>query len=132
VLLGTLPKREGDRDDIVMDPISLTATGKSRKICMKVLQLTLSSTAVGFVSTAASLAQSCFQLYQFWESLQEAPAAVQVIKNDLMLLNKVLQDISNEVHLSPAVALTLNACQAKVEVSRAVLIPRHLIVRSQH
>jgi len=35
-----------------------------------------------------------------------------------------LQDISNEVDdLSPAVALTLDACQAKVGVSRAVLIP---------
>jgi len=99
---------------------------------MEVLQLTLSSTAIGLASTTASLAQSCFQLYQFWESLQEAPAAVQVIKHDLLLLNKVLQEISNEVHLSPPVVLTLDACRAKVEVSRAVLTPRHLIVRTKH
>lgn len=74
------------------------------------------------MDAAARLAQSCFQLYQFWESLQEAPAAVQVIKNDLLLLSKVLQDISNEIDLSPAVALTLDACQVKVGVSRADII----------
>jgi hypothetical protein len=49
--------------------------------------------------------------------LQDAPAAAHVIKNDLMLLTKVLQDLSDSVNLSPSVSYTLDACQIKVEVS---------------
>ena len=60
--------------------------------------------------------KTCVQLYEFWESLQDAPAAVQVIKNDLMLLAKVLQDISYDANLSPSVTFTLDACQVKVDV----------------
>lgn len=69
-----------------------------------------------FEGTAAKLAQRCVQLYRFWESLQEAPVAIAVIKNDLLLLSEVLQDIANK-DLSPALSSTLDACQAKLEVS---------------
>lgn len=82
------------------------------------------------MGTAAKLAQSCIQLCQFWESLQEASAAIRVIKNDLLLLSKVLQDIANE-DLSPAVSLTLDACQAKLEVSSELLIEVHLTISTK-
>lgn len=77
--------------------------------------LSLAVSSITLVEAAAELAHSCFRLYQFWESMREAPAEVEVIKNDLMLLTKVLGDISQEVDLSPCVALTLETCQAKVK-----------------
>ena len=72
------------------------------------------------------LAHSCFQLYQFWETLQEAPVTVQVIKDDLRLLHRVLQDISDDVELSPSVALALDACKIKVQVRELFIDPSHL------
>jgi len=57
------------------------------------------------------------RLYQFWDSLRNAPDDVKVIKNDLMLLTNVLGDIAQEKDLSPAVRLTLESCQDKVKVS---------------
>ena len=74
------------------------------------------------------MAQSCIQLYEFWESMQDAPAAVQVIKNDLMLLARVLKDLSVEVDLSPAVTFTLDACKVKVDVSLQIPIPSYSFV----
>lgn len=76
------------------------------------------------MKTAAELAHSYFRLYQFWELMHEAPAEVEVIKNDLMLLTKVLGDISQEVDLSPCVILTLETYQAKVKVSNPNMAPR--------
>jgi hypothetical protein len=72
---------------------------------------------VGFADAVARLANGCFQLYQFWETLQEAPAAVQVIKDELMLLAGLLQPIADEPDLMPPVILILNACYGKVQVS---------------
>ncbi len=74
-------------------------------------------TGVTLVEVAARLAHSCYRLYQFWESLREAPGEVEVIKNDLMLLTSLLRDISKDVDLSLSVTLTLEACNAKVKVS---------------
>lgn len=73
-------------------------------------------TGITLVEAAAGLARSCYRLYQFWESLREAPGEVEVIKNDLMLLTNLLRDIS-KVDLSLSVTLTLEACNAKVKVS---------------
>ena len=81
---------------------------------------------IALVGASARLAQSFSQLYKFWESLREAPGEVEVIKNDLMLLANVLGDISKEVDLSPSVALTLEACQAKVGVSSSSMTPREV------
>lgn len=43
-----------------------------------------------------------------------------MIQNDLMLLTKVLQDIACQQDLSASVSLALDACKAKVKVSRRV------------
>ena len=99
-----------------MDPISLATAGKSSDMGYEAGHLILFWIGIAFVGTAANLAQTCLQLYEFWESMQDAPAAVQVVKNDLMLLARVLKDISVEVDLSPSVAFTLDACQVKVNV----------------
>jgi hypothetical protein len=72
---------------------------------------------LALVGTSTKLAQDCMRLYQFWDSLRNAPDDVKVIKNDLMLLTNVLGDISQQKDLSPAVRLTLDSCQEKVKVS---------------
>ena len=86
--------------------------------------LALLRTGITLVETASKLAHSCFRLYQFWESICEAPAGVEVIKNDLILLTNVLENLSQEVDLPPCVALTLENCKAKVKVSNSNMSPR--------
>jgi hypothetical protein len=75
--------------------------------------------AVGLTDVASRLAISCFKLYEFWESLQGAPTAVEVIKTDLVLLSNILQDLSVKGNLAPSVSMVLKSCQVKVEVSLA-------------
>jgi hypothetical protein len=111
-----------------MDPFSLAIGGKfdtihNIQILARLWPYRLSCTiAVGFADVATRLAISCFKLYEFWESLQGAPAAVQIIKTDLVLLNNVLQDLSDKADLAPSVTMVLKSCQAKVEVSPTVVI----------
>ena len=71
---------------------------------------------MGLIDVAARLASSCFKLYEFWESLQGAPTAVNIIKTDLLLLSNILRDLSAKVDLAPSVTIVLKSCQVKVEV----------------
>lgn len=63
------------------------------------------------------LAHSCFQLYQFWESVRGAPSEVNIIKNDLQILTKILEEIGDDKDLSPSVRLALLSCEAKLNVN---------------
>ena len=79
---------------------------------------------MGFADAVARVANGCLRLYQFWESLQDAPAAVQAIKEELMLLAGLLQPVADEPNLVPPVVLILNACCDKVQVSTPPFLPR--------
>jgi len=63
------------------------------------------------------LAHGCFQLYDFWESVRDAPSEVGVIKNDLQILTRILEEIGDDEDLSPSVRFALLSCEAKLNVS---------------
>lgn len=110
-----------------MDPFSLTTGGKfdtihNIQILARLGLIAYLALAVGLADVATRLAISCFKLYEFWESLQGAPAAVQIIKTDLVLLNNVLQDLSDQANLALSVTMVLKSCQVKVKVSPTVVI----------
>ena len=62
------------------------------------------------------LADGCIKLYNFWDSIRDAPEEVAVIMDDLMLLSTVLRDISREKQQAPAVTLGLECCKTKILV----------------
>ena len=73
--------------------------------------------AVAALSLAMQLANGCVKLYDFWNSVRDAPKEVAVITDDLMLLSRVLRDISHSKRPAPAVTLGLECCKAKILVS---------------
>ncbi|KAK1753305.1 hypothetical protein QBC47DRAFT_404660 [Echria macrotheca] len=77
--------------------------------------LSVAAASVGFADAVGRLAEGCIRLYRFWESLQDAPAAVQAIKDELILLTTLLQPMASEPNLIPPVILLLNACYGKVQ-----------------
>src|ERR1700739_2179627 len=72
--------------------------------------------AIAVVSLAMQLANGCTKLYQFWNSIRDAPEEVAVIMDDLRLLATVLRDISHDKQQAPAVTLGLECCQTKILV----------------
>lgn len=84
---------------------------------------------MGFADAVGRLAHGCSQLYQFWESLQDAPAAVQAIKDELMLLSGLLQPMMDGPDLLPPVILILNTCYAKAQVSTTSLFAALIVLR---
>ena len=96
-----------------MDGLSAASGGKNiPKIPLQVL----TSAALAAVSLALQLADGCTKLYNFWNSIQNAPGEVVVILEDLDHLSHVLQGVSRNGHLSPAVALGLKFCQSRISV----------------
>ncbi|KAH8883316.1 hypothetical protein GQ53DRAFT_846984 [Thozetella sp. PMI_491] len=71
--------------------------------------------AIAFVDATTKLAHGCFQLYQFWESVRDAPSEVNIFKNDLQILTKILEEIGDDKDLSPSVRLALASCETKLE-----------------
>ena len=75
---------------------------------------------MAFASVAVRLAEGCVKLYQFWESIQEAPEVVAEIMSDLNLLSAILLDISHQEERRPAVSRGLESCEAKLLVSLSI------------
>ena len=69
----------------------------------------LSGAASGMavVSLAFQLGDSLKQLYNFWDSVREAPDDIHTVKKDLWLLSRVLADMAKEMqHSGPDQTLT--------------------------
>jgi hypothetical protein len=72
------------------------------------------------VSLATQLAESCSKLYNFWNSIQDAPQDVAVVTHDLMLLSTMLKEIADsEVDPSATVEVALQSCRAKLKVQKS-------------
>jgi len=72
---------------------------------------------VAFVSLAIQFAQSTKQLYQFWNSVKEAPKCIRMLTNDLQLVDAVLNQIeSDRMRADPSATClqVLRSCQALV------------------
>ena len=75
-------------------------------------------TGFAVVSLAGQLAQSTIKLYDFWESVKNAPGEVDAILIDLKLLAAVLKDITgNQLQQDSGNAIVITAldnCKSKI------------------
>jgi hypothetical protein len=77
----------------------------------------LTFTALAVVSVAAQITEACWKLYNFWESVKDAPECVASIMEDLLYLLVVVQDISRDkADSTPSIILGLKRCEAKIRV----------------
>lgn len=79
--------------------------------------LSVAASGVGVVSLAIQLADSINKLYHFWNSVQDAPADLRAMVEELRLLSAVLNGIgSNEKRYKPDPTTTsvLESCIDKV------------------
>ncbi|RYP15611.1 hypothetical protein DL765_005590 [Monosporascus sp. GIB2] len=83
--------------------------------------ISVAASGITLVDAATRLAQACFKLYQFWESMRDAPAEVKYILHDLDLVGNILRDISNQKDLVPSVSLALSGCMGRVSVLEAIV-----------
>ena len=77
--------------------------------------------AVAFASIAIQLGQSFVALYQYWESIKEAPADISTVVQDLKLLAAILRQIESDEQKygqAPEVTDVLKSCMAKVDTLR--------------
>lgn len=89
---------------------------------MEVLSATASGIAV--VSLAFQLAESVKKLYDYWNSIKEAPEDIEAISMDLELLSSILTQIAHEAqHVEPDSNLVpaLNGCWVKVRILTTIL-----------
>ena len=81
----------------------------------------VAASAVAFASIAIQLGQSFITLYEFWESVKEAPENVSAVVKDLKLLAAILRQIElNEQQYGQNAEVTdaLKSCTAKVDILR--------------
>ncbi|KAK0620114.1 hypothetical protein B0T14DRAFT_566891 [Immersiella caudata] len=87
--------------------------------------LSVAAASVGFADALCRLTNGCFELYKFWESLQDAPQAVQDIKDEIMVLSALLKPMADENTqklMLPEVVSVLNLCCNKLQVLRHIVV----------
>lgn len=75
--------------------------------------LSAGASVIVAVSVALQLVESVKHLYDFWESIEDAPQSVRDIAKELSVLSTVLAGFTNPVLLrrpSPDVSLVLGTC----------------------
>ncbi|KAM7210787.1 hypothetical protein V8F06_013834 [Rhypophila decipiens] len=77
--------------------------------------LSAAASGLAVVSVAFQLAEGCKKLYDFWESVKDAPEEVSLIAHDLRVLSSVLEYIDRSGADSPSVTLVLNSCKIKMQ-----------------
>ncbi|MCJ1439072.1 hypothetical protein MMC27_008463 [Xylographa pallens] len=80
--------------------------------------------AFAFASIAIQLGQSFVALYQYWESIKEAPADISTVVQDLRLLAAILRQIESDEQKfgqAPEVTDVLKSCMAKVDTLRSLV-----------
>jgi len=80
--------------------------------------LSTAASAIAVVSLGVQLAENVKKLYDFWDSIKEAPEDIRAISADLKLLSSGLTQIACEAqHVEPDVTLedTLQVCSIRVK-----------------
>ncbi len=80
--------------------------------------LSTAASAIAVVSLGGQLAANVKKLYDFWDSIKEAPEVIRAISADLKLLSSGLTQIACEAqHVEPDVTLedALQVCSVKVK-----------------
>ncbi|KAL9630070.1 MAG: hypothetical protein Q9164_006598, partial [Protoblastenia rupestris] len=86
--------------------------------------LTSAAGGIAVVSLAVQLAGSVNKLYDFWNSVKEAPEDIHAISMDLGLLSSVLTRIAHEAQQVETQAIlvpALNGCWAKAKILTTLL-----------
>lgn len=82
------------------------------------------SSAFAVVSLALQLADSVKKLYDFWESVRDAPRDIQATTSDLKILQSILSNIAQDAqHTEPDEILTnaLQSCNTEVATLVSIL-----------
>ena len=80
--------------------------------------LSAAASVIAVTSLAFQLAHSTNKLFDFWESIQDAPEDVRNIKSDLEFLTKVLEHIAREAQQQspdPLMESALRLCSDKID-----------------
>ena len=86
------------------------------------------ASAFAVVSLALQLADSVKKLYDFWNSVREAPRDIQATTNDLKSLQSILSSIAHDAqHTEPDETLTnaLQSCNTEVATLVSILDITH-------
>ena len=81
--------------------------------------LSVAASGIAVASVALQLAGSVKQIYEFWNSIKEAPDEICAITEDLRVLSSILARIANEAqHHEPEATLeaALNGCLLNVKI----------------
>lgn len=79
--------------------------------------LSAAASGIAVASFTIQLAESVKKLYDFWESVKNAPKHFCAIQTDLGLLSTILEKIDREENLSdPYLRNVLKNCEGKVEL----------------
>ena len=80
--------------------------------------LSAAASVMAVMLLAFQLAHSTKKLFDFWESIQDAPEDVRNVKSDLELLTKVLEHIAREAQQQssdPMMESALRLCSDKID-----------------
>ena len=80
--------------------------------------LSAAASVMAVTSLAFQLAHTTKQLFEFWESIQDAPEDIRKIKSDLEFLTKVLDHIAREARQQspdPLMESALRLCSEKID-----------------
>ena len=81
------------------------------------------ASAFAVVSLALQLADSVKKLYDFWESVRDAPRDIQATTSDLKILQSILSSIAQDAQHTEADEILTNALQScNTEVATLVSI----------
>jgi hypothetical protein len=86
--------------------------------------LSAAASGIAVVSLAIQLAESIKELYEFWDSVKEAPKEIEAIVKELKLLSAVLDDIQLDQQINgidPIIVDILDSCVSQVESLKAIV-----------
>lgn len=67
------------------------------------------------VQMAATLADGLIKLYDFWNTMREAPEDIADIVRDLKCLSTLMNEIANEDHHGLGILNAMECCEAKIK-----------------
>ena len=90
--------------------------------------LSSGASILAVVSLAIQLADSVKKIYEFWESVQDAPEAIRQMTSDLRLLAKVLNDTAaceERYGASETTAELLSSCEQTSRLHRHAFLTKY-------
>ena len=85
--------------------------------------LSVAASVIAVSSLALQLAENARKLFDFWDSLQNAPEEIRDIKSDLDNLGKVLEQIAQEAQQQspcPSTQSALRLCSGKINTITSI------------